>query len=110
MLNDSIIIAKNVPLTFKLTAKEIWVSNNGDVTIVTSQIGPNVTCPALTAEYLDSLCCDFYFGGKRHQNAIADILLLNRLLSRYEYGDFYDSLRYNLKSKTLTIITSEYFR
>lgn len=106
---NSILIAKNIPLTFKLTASEIYVSNDGEVTLVVKQLGPNAPCPDLTVEFLESLCRDFYYGGKMHRNAIADILLLNRLLSSYEYGDFYDSLRYNLDSQNITIISSEIF-
>lgn len=107
---DSILISRNTRLTFKLTAKEIYISNEGDVTITTEQIGPNAPCPNLSLEYLESLCCDFYYGGKPRPHAIADILLLNRLLSTKDYGDFYDRLNYNLDNNNLTIISSQIFR
>jgi hypothetical protein len=110
MSNDAIIIARNVQLTFKLKAKEIWVSPAGEVIIVASQLGPNAPCPSLSVEYLEALCCDFYYGGKRRANSIANILLLNRLLHTYEYGDFYDSLQNNLDSQNITIVVSEIFR
>ena len=110
MLNDSVLIARNVRLTFKFTAKEIYVSSLGEVTIISSQIGPNAPCPTLNVDFLESLCCDFYYGGKPHNHAIADILLLNRLLKSSEYGDFYDSLQENLDSQTLTIVSSEIFQ
>ena len=107
---DCVLIAKNVQLTFRLTALELYVSSDGAVIIISSQIGPNVTCPKLTVEYLESLCRSFYYGGQQHQNAIADILLLNRLLRKYEYGDFYDCLSYNLENGNITIISSEIFQ
>ena len=109
-MSDSILIAKNIRLTFKLTAKEIYVSNEGDVTIFTSQIGPYAPLPKLSCEYLESLCRDFYYGGNQHRHAIADMLLLNRLLSRNDYGDFYENLSYNLEHNYVTIIASEIFR
>ena len=107
---DCVLIAKNVQLTFRLTALELYVSSDGAVIIVSSQIGPNVQCPPLSVDYLESLCRDFYYGGKPHPNAIADILLLNRLLPKYEYGDFYDCLTYNLDNENITIISSEIFQ
>ncbi len=110
MSNDSVLIAKNVQLTFKLTAKEIYVSNSGEITIITTQIGPNAPCPKLTVGYLESLCSEFYYGGKPRKHAIADILLLNSLLSSKAYGDFYECLRYNLDHQNLTIISSKIFR
>ena len=109
-MSDAIIIARNVRLTFKLTAKEIWVSPDGEITIITSQLGPNAPVPPLNVEFLETLCCNFYYGGHPHPNAIADILLLNGLLKRYEYGDFYDNLRENLESQTMTIIVSDIFQ
>lgn len=110
MLSDSILIAKNVQLTFKLTAKEVYVSCNGDITLIVKQLGPCAPCPDLTVEYLESLCRDFYYGGKPHRHAIADILLLNGLLSSFCYGDFYDSLRDNLENNSITVISSEIFQ
>lgn len=107
---DSILVARNVQLTFRLKAKEIYISPDGSVTIIASQIGPHAPCPSLSVEYLESLCCSFYYGGKFHKYAIADIMLLNHMLRRYEYGGFYDALRYNLESQTMTIISSEIFR
>lgn len=107
---NSILIAKDIRLTFKLRASEIYVSNEGEVTLVVAQLGPHAPCPELSVEYLESICCDFYYGGKPHRNSIADILLLNRLLSSCDYGDFYDSLRYNLENHNLTIISSEIFQ
>lgn len=108
--DNCVLISKNVQLTFKLTAKEIYISNEGKVIIVTSQIGPNASCPRLSVEYLESLCRDFYYGGKPHAHAIADILLLNRLLSRNAYGDFYEYLSYNLEKQNITFICSELFQ
>ena len=110
MLNDSILIAKNIQLTFKLVAKEIYVSNSGEITLITDQIGPNAPCPKLTVGYLESLCSKFYYGGKPRKHAIADILLLNSLLSSKDYGGFYENLRYNLENQNYTIISSIFFR
>lgn len=109
-MNKSIIIAKNVPLTARLRAQEIWVSNLGEVTIISSQFGPNITIPDLTAEYLESLCAKFYFNSYTRQNAIADIMLLNGFLTRSQYGELYFNLRDNLQKRNLTIITSSLFQ
>lgn len=110
MLNDSVLISRNIQLTFKLLAKEIYVSKSGELTLIVNQIGPYAPCPDLTVEYLEFLCSKFYYGGKPHKHAIADILLLNSLLRAYDYGDFYDSLRYNLEHRNVTIISSVIFR
>ncbi len=108
--DNCVLISKNVQLTFKLTALGIYISNEGEVIIVASQIGPDAPCPHLTVEYLESLCRDFYYGGKPHAHAIADVLLLNRLLSKNVYGDFYDCLYYNLGHQNITLICSELFQ
>ena len=89
MLNDSVLISKNIQLTYKLTAIEIYISRSGDITLIVSQIGPYAPCPKLSVDYLEALCCSFYFGGHPRRYAIADILLLNGLLRKYEYSDFY---------------------
>ena len=109
-MNNSVLISKNVPLTARLKATEIWVASDGSVTIYASQFGPKQQVPSLTAEYLDSLCSRFYYGGYTHQNAIADIMLLNSVLRRSQYDDFYDSLRYNLSHRNITVISSSLFR
>ena len=105
-MNNSIIIAKDVPLTFRLRAREIWVSSAGEVMIIASQYGPKQPVPILQAGYLESLCTSFYFGGKTRQNSIADILLLNGFLARDQYDDFYSDLCYNLSSGNITVVYS----
>ena len=108
-MNKTILISKNVRLTFKLTATAIYVSPIGEVFVTTSQYSPNAPFPELTVEYLESLCSKFYYGGYTHQNAIADILLLNGLLTTGHYDDFYDSLRQNLEEQKITVISSELY-
>ena len=107
---NSIIIAKDVQLTPKLTAKEIYISSDGEILISTDKPGPYTPYPKLTAEYLEHLCTKFYYGGKHRKHAIADILLLNRLISSKDYGDFYDNLNYNAENQNITIIASVFFR
>lgn len=109
-LNNSIIIAKNVPLTTRLKAKEIWVSGTGEVTIFTAQFGPAQPIPKLNVTYLESLCSKFYFGGIARQNSIADMLMLNGILARSQYDDFYYCLSRTLNRGELTIIASILFR
>ena len=109
-MTDSVLIAKNVHLTARLTAAEIWVNSDGEVGIVASQFGPNAPVPDLDAEYLDSLCSKFYYGGYTHQNAIADIMLLNGILRRSQYDEFYESLSNNLRYRRITIIASKLFQ
>ena len=106
--NDSIIIAKDIPLTSRLRAKEIWVSGTGDVTIFAAQYG-TYTIPELSVEYLDSLCSSLFFGNYTHQNAIADIMLLNGILRRDRFAEFYQTLREKLKRHSITIISMESF-
>lgn len=110
MTSNPVLIAKNIRLTYKLTAKEIYVSPDGEVLILTSQFGPNAPMPELTVEYLESLCSRMYYGGHAHQNAIADIMLLNSVLTAKHYGDFYTSLRNNLSRQKITVISSELFQ
>lgn len=109
MTDESILIARNIRLTYKLTAKEIYVNPEGEITIIASQYGPNAPVPELTVEFLESLCSRFYYGGYNHKNAIADIMLLNSVLRGWQYDSFYDSLRSNLSDHKLTVITSELF-
>ena len=109
MLN-TVLIAKNIRLTFKLTAKEIHVSSDGEIIIIAKQFGPNAPIPTLTVNYLEALCSKFYYGGVAHQHAIADILLLNGYLHTSDYGDFYASLHNNLTEQRVTIISSELFQ
>ena len=109
MTSNPVLIAKNVRLTYRLTAKEIYVSSDGEVLIITSQFGPNAPMPELTVEYLESLCSRMYYGGYTHQNAIADIMLLNSVLTAKHYGDFYAALREHLSRQKITIISSELF-
>ena len=109
-MNNSILISRNVRLTYKLTAKAIYVSNRGEVTIVLERFGPKITeIPELSVDYLDALCSKFYYGGYTHANAIADILLLNSAISTAFYDDFYESLHNNLMKQRITIISSELF-
>lgn len=110
MAINSVLIAKNVPLTFRLRAREIWVSADGEVTVFASQFGPQQAMPRLTAEYLESLCAKFYFGGNARQNAIADIMLLNGILTRSQYDSFYYNLSNNLNKGNLTVIYSPLFQ
>jgi hypothetical protein len=104
---NSILISKNIQLTFKLIAKAIYVSPSGEITIVAKQYGPHTKLPQLTVEYLESLCSKFYYGGYSHPHAIADIMLLNGYLQTRYYGDFYANLRSNLEEQRVTIISSE---
>ena len=102
---DSVVIARNVHLTSDLFAKSIYVTRNGEVSIVFNQDSPVTSIPELTVDYLDTLCSRFYYGGYSHKHAIADILLLNGLLSSRYYPDFYDALRNNLVEQRVTIIS-----
>ena len=108
-MNNCILISKNVRLTFNLIAKSIYVTTQGDVIIVAKKYTPNATIPLLTVEYLESLCSKFYYGGYSHQNAIADIMLLNNYLTTSHYGDFYYALHNNLEKQRVTVISSEPF-
>lgn len=107
MMNNCVLISKNVRLTFKLTAKSIYVTPQGEVIIVARKYAPNASVPNLTVEYLESLCSKFYYGGYTHKNAIADIMLLNNLISTSCYGDFYDALHNNLEQQRVTVISAE---
>lgn len=103
---NEILIAKNIPLTARLTAKEIWVSASGSVTLIAAQFGPNQPIPKLSVEYIDSLCSRFYYGAYAHKNAIADILLLNGFLTRSRYDTFYYALQQNLERGNILIVYS----
>ena len=107
---ESIIIAKNVPLTTRLTAKEILINAQAQITITALQFGPSQPIPKLTTDYLEYLCTKFYFGGYSRQHSIADILMLNGLLARDQYDDFYYVLGRTLSRGEFTIITSQLFR
>ena len=109
MTYDSVLIGKNVRLTYQLTAKAIYVSPTGEVTIFTSQYNPDAKIPPLTVEYLESICSRLYYGGYNHKNAIADIMLLNSVLRKRQYDDFYSSLKDNLEENKMTIIASPLF-
>lgn len=109
MRSDSVLVSKNIRLTYKLTAKAIYVSPSGEVTLIVKQFGPNAPVPSLTVEYLESLCSQFYFGGYNHQNAIADIMLLNSVLRKRQYDGFYSALKENLTNNRMTIIASDLF-
>ena len=108
-MNNSVLISRNIQLSYKLTAKEIHITSSGEVILFTKHFGPKILIPNLTIDYLEALCSKFYFGGYTHQNAIADIMLLNGLLSTNNYGDFYDALRNNLAKQRVTIISSDLF-
>jgi hypothetical protein len=102
-----VIIAKNIQLQSRLKAKEIWVSAFGDITIVADHFGPKQSIPYLCVEYLEAICSKFYFNNYTHQNAIADILLLNGALTRSDYEDFYDRLRDSTETERYTVIWAE---
>ena len=106
-MSRTILIAKNVRLTYRLTATAIYISATGEICIHIESFGPNVKIPQLSVEYLDSLCSSFYYGGYTHKTAIADIMLLNGYLSSVDYESFYDSLRRNLEAQRMTIISTE---
>lgn len=108
--NKSVLIGRDIRLTFKLLAKAIYVSADGSVTIVLEQFGPKADFPELSVDYLDAVCSQFYYGGYLHQDAIADIMLLNSVLSLKEYDDFYSALESNLRSGNITIISSPLFQ
>ena len=107
---SSVLISKNVRLTSKILAKEIYVSADGSVTIIVEQFCPRAEFPALSVDYLDAICSKYYYGGYMHQDAIADVMLLNSVLSLKDYGDFYATLAENLKLGRLTIISSILFQ
>lgn len=102
-----VIIAKNVPLTARLKAKEIWVDSSANLTIVADQFGPEQAIPYMCVEYLEALCSKFYYNNYTHQNAIADIMLLNGILTRSDYEEFYDMLRESVESERYTVIWAE---
>lgn len=106
----AILIARDIRLTFKLHAKAIYVSQAGEVTIVVEKLDPKEKLPELSADYLDAICSKFYYGGYLHQDAIADIMLLNSALSAKDYDDFYSALNNNLKSGNITVISSALFQ
>ena len=107
--NNSVVIARNIPLTARLKATEIWVSSDAEITIYTTQFGPSQPIPDLSLEYLESICRKFYYGGKAHQNAIADILLLNGFLMRPQYDEFYYNLLKTINNGEYTVISSPLF-
>ena len=109
-MSKPIVIAKNVPLTTRLTALEILITNTAEITIITSQFGPDQNIPQLSTGYLEHLCTEDYFGGIARQHSIADILMLNGLLTRSQYDDFYYILDRTLSRGEFTIISSELFR
>ena len=105
-MNNTVLISKNVRLTYKLTAEEIFVSNDGSVTMLIENYGPNISIPDLSLDYLEALCSRFYFGGEGHRAAIADIMLLNGVLvSILQYEDFYFKLGESLRNRRYIIIT-----
>ena len=101
--DNSVLIARNVPITFKTVAHAIYVSNDGKVTLVLNR--PAKKIPCFSVDYLEHLCCKFYFDGKPRRTAIADMLLLNGLIHTYEYDDFYESLSHNVENCNITIIS-----
>ena len=108
--DNAVLIARNIRLTFKLMAKAIYVYGDGSVTIIAEQFGPLAKVPELSVDYLDAICSKFYYGGYLHQDAIADIMLLNSALTLSEYGDFYSALAENLSSGKITVISSVLFQ
>lgn len=107
MRNDTVLISKDIKLTFRLVAKSIYVSSRGEVTLVLEQTGAKEPLPEISADYLDALCSRFYYGGYTHQDAIADILLLNGVLSKREFDGFYAALRENLSAGRITLVSFE---
>jgi len=104
MKTDTVLVAKDIRLTFRTVAKSIYVSSHGEVTIVLERFGPEEPLPDITADYLDAICSRFYYGGYTHQDAIADILLLNGVLSHRDYDEFYSALKSNLCDGKITVI------
>lgn len=109
-MNKPILIAKNVQLTSRLKAKEIWVDSSANITIIADQFGPYQEMPYMSLDYFDSLCSRFYYSNYTHKHAIADILLLNGLISKHQYEDFYDNLRDTLEASRFTMVYSELFQ
>ena len=109
MIYNSILIGKNIQLTYQLIAKSIYISPDGEITIYTKQYDPEARLPHLTVEYLESICSKLYYGNCTHKNAIADIMLLNSVLRRRQYDDFYATLQENLEENKMTIIASPLF-
>lgn len=101
------VVARNERLTYDIEAAVIYVSPDGEVVIVADYFNPYAKIPDLSADYLDALCSRFYYGGYEHQDAIADILLLNGALTRDSYDDFYASLRDRLSRGEVTVISGE---
>ena len=108
-MSKTILISKNVRLTFALTAKAIYVSNKGELFLSLVHFGPEIKIPQLTVEYLEALCSKFYYGGYAHPYAIADIMLLNGYIRAVHYGDFYNALRKNLEEQRVTVVSTELF-
>lgn len=108
--NNSVLIARDIQLTFNLRAKSIYVDSDGCVTIVLEHFGPKTEIPELTVDYLDAICSKYYYGGYTHQDAIADIMLLNSVLTSVEYDDFYSALESNLLAGNVSIISSPIFQ
>lgn len=101
------VVARNERLTYDVEASIIYVSPDGEVVIVADSFNPYAIIPDLSADYLDALCSHFYYGGYEHQDAIADILLLNGVLTRDSYDDFYASLRDRLSRGEVIVISGE---
>jgi len=108
--NSTVLIARDIQLTYKLRAKSIYVDSDGSVAIVMEHFGPKTQIPELTVDYLDALCSKFYYGGYTHQDAIADIMLLNSVLTRGDYGNFYSALESNLRAGNVSVISSPIFQ
>lgn len=107
--NKPILIARNIPLSARLTALEIWVSPRGDITIYSAQYGYS-QIPKLTTDYLDSLCSKHYYGTYTHRHAIADVMLLEGILSKDQYSDLYLNIDQAIRGGGVTVVASLLFR
>ena len=108
MLTDEVVlISRDCVFPSGLRAAAVYVSTQGDVTIVAHEYSPKTGIPDLNAECLEAICSRFYYGGRNHRDAIADIMLLNGLIRRSEYDEFYAALNKNMQKRRLTIISSQ---
>ena len=101
------LIGKKVDLPNGLIADAIYVSTRGNVLLVAEKYSPKFGALSLDTEYLEAICSRFYYGGRCHCHAIADIALLNGALSISDYDTFYAALRASTENGNLTVISSQ---
>lgn len=107
MTTDVVLFSKDHVFPSGLSAIAVYVSACGEVTIVTKGYSPKIGVPVLDTRYLEAMCSRFYYGGRDHRDAIADVMLLNGFLRRSEYDSFYAALNDNMMNRRLTIVSSQ---